>query len=131
MPGVTPSIARCLLDRRADALHYVSAEQHLVTGPILLLRPREGHPADVDEVAPVDVVIGGIAAPGTAAERERLRHPVPQVAAVGLALRLPHHDPRGLGGVRELHDVVLVVRVDAAGVTAALVTLVLVGDRDG
>ena len=79
---------------------------------------------------PVNVLIGGVAAPAATTEREGLAHAIPQIATVGGCLRLVHHDARGFGATREGDDVLIAIGVDAAGVTHALVFLNSIRERN-
>ena len=58
---------------------------------------------------PVDVLVGGVAAPTTATQGERLAHAVPEVSTVGRCLWLVNHDTRGLGATCQGDDVVIAV----------------------
>ena len=93
------------------------AEQFLVRGLVLLDRHR--HPGGVHVVLQVHVLGHDVAAPGPAAETGGHRHPVVERAGVGLRLRLADHDPRHRRRHRKAVDVVLVERVDPAGMTLA------------
>ena len=93
------------------------AEELLVGGLVLLDRHR--HPGGVQVVLEVHVLGDDVAAPRAAAQAGGHRHPVVERAGVGLRLRLPDHDPRHRRRQREAVDVVLVERVDAAGMALA------------
>ena len=68
-------------------------------------------------------MIDAITPPRPATQRKCLPHAVPQVAAVGGSLGLVDHYSRRFCARRELEDIVIVVRVNSAAVTLALVRL--------
>src|SRR3546814_14599681 len=78
---------------RSDFLHH-RTEELLVRREFLRLRQWLGNPGFVDKVAPGDVVVGAVAAPGATAQRKGLAYAVPQVAAVRRRLRLAHYHAR-------------------------------------
>ena len=81
-------------------------------------------------MSPVNVLVGGVAAPATATQGEGLAHAIPQIATVGGRLRLVHHDARGFGATCQRDDVLIAIGVDAAGVTHALVFLNSIRERN-
>ena len=113
----------------AELFDHVT-KQLCVAWQFLGLGQRLGYPGLVDEIAPRNIVVGAVTTPRPAAQGERLTHAIPQIATVGGGLWLVHHDTRRLGGVGEFHDVLIAVRVDATGVTLALIRLDVVGQFD-
>ena len=107
------------------------AEQLLIRRQLLGLRKRLRNPGLVDEVPPRNVVVGAVAAPGPAAQRGRLAHAVPQVAAVGSRLGLVDHYPGRAGDIRQLHDVFIAAGIYAAGMALALIGLDGIGVING
>src|SRR5882724_2593898 len=118
---VLMAIALCANDRMIRCLEDLAvvklAEQFLLRRPIF--RNRPAHPGDVHVVLKGDVVVRDVAAPHAAAHARRHRHAVGEGARVRTGLHLPDHDAAHRCGERELVDVIVAVRVDAARMTLA------------
>src|SRR3546814_11394207 len=107
---------------RSDFLHH-RTEELLVRRAFLRLRQWLGNPGFVDKVAPDDVVVGAVAAPGATDQRQGLAHAIPQVAAVRRRLRQVHHHEPRLSGIGKLHAVLVPARLNAPVLALALIGL--------
>src|SRR6266542_6748773 len=84
-----------------------------------VFRDWTADPGDVHVVLPRDVLVRDVAAPDPAPHARRHRHAVRKGAGVRARLHLPHHYPADRRGQCQTMDVVIVKRVDAAGVSLA------------
>src|SRR4029079_7618601 len=93
------------------------AEQFLLRRPVLGDRPAD--PVDVHVVLQRDVLVGDVAAPDAAAHARGHRHAVGEGAGVRARLHLADHDAAHRRHERQAVDVIVVVRIDSAGVSLA------------